>query len=76
MATKPSDEIVHNGEPKTVTGVAVYRALGVEPGTEMVGSADVWPCNVRLLLCLGDHLAARLLRHRGQANGRVDRAQS
>ena len=37
VATKPGDVIVHRGEPKTVVGVAVYRALGVEPGTEVVG---------------------------------------
>ena len=37
VATKPGDVIVHHGEPKTVAGVAVYRALGVEPGTEVVG---------------------------------------
>ena len=37
VAIKPGDVIVHRGEPKTVTGVAVYRALGVEPGTEVVG---------------------------------------
>ena len=37
VATKPGDVIVHHGEPKTVVGVAVYRALGVEPGTEVVG---------------------------------------
>ena len=36
-ATKPGDLILHCGEPKTVVGVAVYRALGVEPGTEVVG---------------------------------------
>ena len=37
VATKPGDVILHHGEPKTVAGVAVYRALGVEPGTEVVG---------------------------------------
>ena len=37
VATKPGDVIVHCGESKTVAGVAVYRALGVEPGTEVVG---------------------------------------
>ena len=37
VTTKPGDVIVHRGEPKTVVKVAVYRALGVEPGTEVVG---------------------------------------
>ena len=37
VTTKPGDVILHRGEPKTVVGVAVYRALGVEPGTEVVG---------------------------------------
>jgi hypothetical protein len=37
VATKPGDVIVHRGEPKTVAGVKVYRALGVEPGREVVG---------------------------------------
>ena len=37
VATKPGDVILHRGASKTVAGVAVYRALGVEPGTEVVG---------------------------------------
>ena len=37
VATKPGDVILHRGEAKTVAGVEVYRALGLEPGTEVVG---------------------------------------
>ena len=37
VTTNPGDVILHHGEPKAVAGVAVYRALGVEPGTEVVG---------------------------------------
>ena len=32
---KPGDVILHRGEPKTVTGVAVYLVLGVEPWREV-----------------------------------------
>jgi hypothetical protein len=37
VANKRGDVIVHNGEERTVAGVAVYRALGIEAGTEVVG---------------------------------------
>ena len=32
VTVKPGDVILHNGEPRTVAGVSVYRALPMEPG--------------------------------------------
>jgi len=37
VTTKPGDVLLHHGEPKTVAGVSIYRALGIEPGKAVVG---------------------------------------
>jgi hypothetical protein len=37
VTVKPGDAIVHNGQEFRVTKVAIYRALGQTPGSEIVG---------------------------------------
>ena len=37
VATKPGDFIVHRGRPTKVVAVSIYRALGLQPGIEVVG---------------------------------------
>ena len=32
VTVRPGDVILHNGDPKTVAGVSVYRTLSLEPG--------------------------------------------
>ncbi len=35
VTVKPGDMIMHNGEPRTVTGVSVYRAMLLKPEQEV-----------------------------------------
>jgi len=37
VTVRPGDNIVHDGKEHRVAEVAIYRALGVEPGKEVVG---------------------------------------
>jgi hypothetical protein len=36
VTVKPGDTLVHDGNEHRVAAVAIYRALGVEPGKEVV----------------------------------------
>jgi hypothetical protein len=37
VTVKPGDKILHDGKEHRVAAVTIYRALGVEPGREVVG---------------------------------------
>ena len=59
MTVKPGDVILHNGEPRTVAGVSVYRALSVEEGRETAR----WGPSLLEDTCRGRHAMLRRGQH-------------